>query len=66
VRLHEAENPHVEVIKHTDLHGMEEVVLREVAHNTGTMSKHVESSVIMAPPEVGIGCLVVGIPERLI
>jgi len=45
---------------------MEEVGLREVAHDTGQMSKHVECWVNMAPREFGIGCLGVGIPERSI
>jgi len=66
VRLHEVENPLLEVIKHADLHCMEEVGLREVAHDKGNMSKHVESSVNMARREFGIGCLGVGIAERSI
>jgi len=66
VRLHQVENPLLEVIKHADLHCMEEVGLREVAHDTGNMSKHVESSVNMARREFGIGCLGVGIAERSI
>jgi hypothetical protein len=45
---------------------MEEVGLREVAHDTGNMSKHVEFSVNMARREFGIGCLGVGIAERSI
>jgi hypothetical protein len=45
---------------------MEEVGLREVAHNTGNMSKHVESSVNMARREFGIGCLGIGIAEHSI
>jgi hypothetical protein len=44
---------------------MEEVGLREVAHDTGNMSKHVESLLNMAPREFGIGCLGVGIAEHL-
>jgi len=63
MRPHEVQNPLLEVIKHTDLHGMEEVGLRKFAHDTGNMSKHVESSVNIAQPEVGIGYLGV---ERLI
>jgi hypothetical protein len=66
VRLHEVENPLLEVVKHADLHCMEEVGLREVAHNTGNMSKHVESLVNMARREFLIGCLGVGIAERSI
>jgi len=64
VRLHEVETPLLEVVKHADLHCMEEVGLREVAHNTGNMSKHDVSSVKMARREFGIGCLGVGITER--
>jgi hypothetical protein len=45
---------------------MEEVGLREVAHDTGNMSKHVESSVNMARREFGIRRLDVGIAEHLI
>jgi hypothetical protein len=45
---------------------MEEVRLREVAHDTGNMSKNVESSVNMARQEFGIGCLGVDIAERSI
>jgi hypothetical protein len=60
------ENPLLEVVKHADLHCREEVGLREAAHNTGNMSKHIESSVIMARREFGIGCLGVGIGERSI
>jgi hypothetical protein len=39
VSLHEVEKPLLEVVKHADLHWMEEVGLREVAHDTGIMSK---------------------------
>jgi hypothetical protein len=45
---------------------MEVVGLREVAHNAGNVSKHVESSMNMARPEFRIGCLGVGIAERSI
>jgi len=48
MRLHEVENPLLEVIKHADLHCMEEVGPREITHNTGNMSKHFQSSVNMA------------------
>jgi len=64
---HEVENPLLEVVKHADLHCMEEEVrLKEVTHSTGNMSKHVESSVNMALREFGIGCLGVGIAVRSI
>ena len=66
VSFHEVENPHIEVVKHADLHCMEKVGLREVAHDAGIMSKHIESAVNLAPREFGIGCLGVGIAERLI
>jgi len=48
VRLHEVENPLLEVAKHANLHCMEEVGLREVAHNTGNVSNHIEFSVNVA------------------
>jgi hypothetical protein len=66
VRLHEVENPLLEVIKHADLNCMEEVGLWDVAHDTGNMSKQIESSVNMVQQEFGIGCLGVGIAERSI
>jgi len=46
--LHEVENPLLEVVKHADLHCMEEDGLREFAHIAGNVSKHSESSKIMA------------------
>ena len=64
MRLHEVENPLLEVVKHADLHCMEVVGLREIPHNTGNMSKDMKSSVNMARREFGIGCLGVGITER--
>jgi hypothetical protein len=42
---------------------MEEVGLREDAHDRGNMSKHDESLVGIARPEFGIGCLGVSIAE---
>jgi hypothetical protein len=66
VRLHEVENQLLEVVKHADLHCMEEVRLREVTHDTGNMSKHVESSVIMPRREFGMACLGVGMAQRSI
>jgi hypothetical protein len=45
---------------------MEEVVLTEVAHNTGNVSRYVESSVNTARREIGIGCLGVDMAERCI
>jgi hypothetical protein len=66
MHLHEVENPILEVVKHADLHCMEEVGPREVADNTANMLKHVESSVNMAPREFSIGCLGVGIAEHSI
>jgi hypothetical protein len=55
MRLHEVDNPLQEVVQHADLHCMEEVGLREVAHNTGSMLKIVESSVVMSRREFIIG-----------
>ena len=63
VCLHEVENPLLEVVKHADLHCMEEVRHREVTHNTGNMLRRVESSVIMAQRVFGIGFLGVGMAE---
>jgi hypothetical protein len=60
------EIPLLEVVKHADLHCMEMVGLREIAHNTGNMWKHVESLVNMSGRELAIGCLGLGIPERSI
>jgi len=57
------ENPLLEVAKQADLQWIEEVGLREIAHNTGNMSKHVEFSVNMAQQDFGIRCLGVGIAE---
>jgi hypothetical protein len=54
MRLHEVENPLLEVVKHADLHCVEEVGLQEVAHDAGNKSKHVESSVNMARREFSI------------
>ena len=47
MRLHEVENPLLEVVKHADLHCMDEAGLQEVAHATENMSKLVESWVNM-------------------
>jgi hypothetical protein len=66
VRLQEVEYPLLEVVNAADLPCMEQVGLREVAHNTGNMSKHVESSVDLVRQEFGIGCPGVGIIERSI
>jgi hypothetical protein len=64
LRLHEVENPLLEVVKRADLHCMEDVGLRKVAPDTGNVSKHVESAVDMARREFCIGYLGVGIAER--
>jgi hypothetical protein len=64
--LHQVDNPLLEVVKYADLRCMEEVGLRKIASNTGTMSKQVESLVNMARQELGIGCLGVGFTERSI
>jgi hypothetical protein len=66
MRLHEVENPLLEVVMNADLHCMEEVGLREVSHNTGNMSKHVESSAKMAQREFVLSWLGVRIPEHFI
>jgi len=51
----------MEVVKHADLHCMEEVGHWEVTHHKGNMSKHAESWVKMARRASGIGCFGVGI-----
>jgi len=66
VRLHEVENPLLEVVKHAELHCMEEVGLREGAYDIGNMSKHAESLVDKARREFGIGGRGVGIAEHSI
>ena len=48
MHLDEVENPFLELVKHADLHVMEEVRLREFAHNTANMSKHFDLSVDIA------------------
>jgi hypothetical protein len=45
---HEVENPILEVGKQANLHCMEEVGNRKVAHNTGNVSKYIEFLVNMA------------------
>jgi hypothetical protein len=57
------ENPLLEVVKHADLHCMKEVGLGEVTHNTGNVSKHVDSLVNMVQREFGIGFLGIGMTE---
>jgi len=61
---HEVENPLLEVVRHANLHCMEEVGLWEGTNDTRNMSKRVESSVNMARQEFSIGCLGVGIAEH--
>ena len=59
--LPEEENQLLEVVQHAHLNRMEEVGLQEVAHDTGNMSKDVESLVNKALPEFSISCLGVDI-----
>jgi len=66
MHFHDMENPLLEVVKHTDLHCMEMVGLREFAHNAGNMLKKVEFSVNMIQQEFGIHCRGVGMVERSI
>jgi hypothetical protein len=66
LRHQEVENALLEVVKHANLHCMEEVMLWEVAHDTGNMPKHAESSVNMGRREFGIGCPGVAIGEHSI
>jgi hypothetical protein len=60
------ENPLLEVVKHANLHCVEEVRLKEVTHGTANMLKHVESLVDTARREFRIGCLGGRIAERSI
>ena len=48
MHLHEVENTLLAMVKHADLHCMEEVWFWEVAHDTGNMSKHIGSMVNIA------------------
>jgi hypothetical protein len=64
-RSHSIDNL-LEVVKHANLHCMEKVGRWKIAHNTGTMLKHIESSVNMVGHEFGIGCYRVGIAEHSI
>jgi hypothetical protein len=64
LRLHEGDNLPLEVVKHADLHCIKEVSLKEVAHNSGKMSRYVETSVNMAQRVISFGHLGVGIAER--
>ena len=64
MRLHEVENPLLELVKNAALDCTEEMGLWEGTHDTGNMSKHVESFVNMARQEFCIGSPGVGIAER--
>jgi len=66
VSLQVVKDPVLEVVKHTDLHCIKEVGLKDVGHDTGNLSKHVGSSVNMARQEFSITCLGVGIADRSI
>jgi hypothetical protein len=58
------ENSLLELVKHADLHCMEEVGLGEVVYDTANRSNHVDSAVKMAPQDFGIDCLGVGIADN--
>jgi hypothetical protein len=66
ISLHKVEYALQYVVNLTNLHCMEVVGLRQVAHNTGTMSKHVESSPNMVRQMIGMGCRRIGIADRSI
>jgi hypothetical protein len=57
------EYPLLEVVKHSDLDCMEEFGLRQVAYDTGNMSRPIEFSVNMERREFAIIYLGLGIPE---
>jgi len=66
VSLYKLKNPFLNVVNHADVHYLEKFGLREVAHNSGNMSKHTATLVNIARQEFGTGCLCVGIAERSI
>jgi len=66
VHVHKVENVLLMVVKHADLHKMEEVRLWEISHGTGTISKDMQSLVHMARQWFGIGCIREGIVGRSI
>ena len=66
MRLHEVKNSRLEAVKQADVHCMEKIRLREVAHNSGNMLKHLAFSVNMVRRQFGIGFLGVGLAERSI
>jgi hypothetical protein len=56
----------MDVIRHANLHCMDDVGLWEVTQDTGNMLKHIESWVGMVRCKFGIGYHSVGIAERSI
>jgi hypothetical protein len=66
MRLDYMENPLLEVVKYTNLVCVEEVGVREVAHDSVIISKHFESCAVMVRRDVGISYSGVGIAERSI
>jgi len=64
--LHEEEDPLLVLVKHADLHCMEEFWHREVTHNTWSMSKLVECLANMVQRMFSMSCLCVGIAESSI
>jgi hypothetical protein len=66
VHLDEVEKPLLPVVMHSDLHYMEEIGVREVADDTGNLSKNIEYSANMVQREFGIGSFGVGIAEHSI
>jgi hypothetical protein len=63
---HEVENTLLEVVKHANLHCMEKVGLRKVAHNEGNMLIPIESWVTIERRVFGIGWVGVSIAEHSI
>jgi len=66
VRVQKVHNLLLGVVKHADLHWMEEVGLQEVTQDTRNMLKHLDSSANTARRHFGIDCLGVSIAERSI
>jgi hypothetical protein len=64
--LYEVENPLLEDVKHAEQHLIEVVALREITHDTGKMSPHVDSSMNKVRREYSIDSLGDGIAEHSI
>jgi hypothetical protein len=66
IRLHDVDHPLMVVVKHADLHCIEEVGLRAATYDTRNKLKHFESSVTMMRHEFAMGYVGVGITTHSI